>query len=135
VDIVLFDMGRLRYRRNGDRLEVHARHLGLLAETGFGDGVSSREAVFAALDEVLRSFTLPVDGSWCRAGLYNPISRQVAIGEVPVTQVFQSAHPLGIEEFGTIATLEDSGSLFVGDEELLAYVASSASAHQVLAAH
>ncbi len=128
-------MSKLRYRRNGDRLEAHARHLGVLAETGLGDGVSSREAVFAVLDEVLRSFTLPVDGRWCRAGLYNPISRQVAIGEVPVTRVFQSSCPLGIEEFGTIATLEDSGSLFVGDEELLTYVASSASAHKVLAAH
>ena len=128
-------MGRLRYRRSGDQLEVHARHLGVLARTDLGEGISSREAVFVVLDEVLRSFTLPVDGRWCRAGLYNPISRQVAIGEVPVTRVFQSPCPLSIEEFGTIATMEDSGSLFVGDEELLAYVASSASAHKVLAAH
>ena len=134
VNIVLFDMGRLRYRRNGDRLEVHARHLGLLADTDAGDEVSSREAVFAALDELLRSFRLPVGSEWCRAGLYNPITRQVAIGEVPNTRIYQAPHPVGLEEFGTVASFEGE-SLFVGESELLPYVATSASAHAVLAAH
>lgn len=134
MNIILFDMGRLQYRRHHDRLEVHARHIGLLAESDVGDGVSSREAVFAALDELLRSFKLPVGSDWCRAGLYNPITRQVAIGEVPNTLVYQAPHQVGLEEFGTIASLED-GLLLVGETELAPYVATSATAHAVLSAH
>jgi hypothetical protein len=134
VEIVIFDMSLLRFRRRDGLLCVLAPTLGELLSLPVAEDTSSREAVFAALDELLRSFEMPTVDGWSRAGLYNPISRQVAVGPVPHTRVFSTPTPLTIDPFGSLAVLEED-ALLVGLRRLEIHVPSVLTTRNVLAAH
>jgi len=134
VNIVIFDMSLLEFRRVGGRLAVHAPAVGELLSVPAPADLPSREAVFDALDELLRSFELPLADGWCRAGLYNPISRQVAVGPVPDTLVFDAVSALRLDAFGTLAEIEGD-TLVVGARRIERLVPSMRSTQAVLAAH
>lgn len=134
MNIVIFDMSLLEFRRTGDRLGVHAPATGELVSVAAPANLSAREAVFVALDELLRSFELPLAEGWCRAGLYNPISRQIAIGPVPDTTVFDAGTQLRLDAFGTLADL-DGDVLVIGARRIERHVPSMRSTQAVLSSH
>lgn len=127
-------MGQLRFRRAAGKLSVIAPSVGELVSVDVAANISSREAVFDALDEMLRSFEMPMVNGWCSAALYNPISRQLAVGPVPDTKVFDAGSSLNIEPFGTIATLEHD-EVVVGLRRLALHAPSTFSTRTALAAH
>ena len=141
MDVIVFDLAQLQFRRApapsgaGSVLSVRAPHVGVLYEYAVDDGVSDREAVFRALDEMLARLELPAsDGSWHPVALANPFSHQVAFGAVPHTEVFTDGAPLELRAFGSLARLED-GVLVIGDRALPLSRLDARTTQASLAAH
>jgi len=141
MDIVLFDMAQLVLSRRRapevgtDVVCVDLPNVGTLIEVPVPSDVSRREGVFVALDTALAGLELPAaGGNWCRVALYNPLTRQVAVGPVPVTEVYTDGADLDVPVYGLQAALAD-GSLVVESRRLGRLSASVRSTRSALAAH
>jgi hypothetical protein len=137
MKIIVFDMADLAFCHDlaADTLSVSAPQTGVLATLPFDKIKSTREMIFAALDVVLKSGSVPAgNGQWLSIALYNPISFQVAVGSVPDTKIYSCAKSLSLEPFGTISTLTKS-KLTINDIDLVPVKATAFSTHMTLAAH
>lgn len=135
--IVVFDMAHLMFCRANGLLTVSAPHVGVLAQFRCDDSCSDREAVFRVLDVVLCDVELPsADDSWCKVGLYNPLTFQIAFGAIPATVVFGDGFPIVVNSCGTVASISASGSsLLVAGRNVPVSHVSMREAQHALAAH
>lgn len=139
MNIVVFDMSQLLISRRpvseGDLLRVDLPNVGTLSETKISESVSRREGLFLAMDDMLANLEMPsVEGSWCRIGLYNPSTHQIAFRPVPHTEVYTDGRVLEVPIYGLPARLEE-GTLLVGGRSLAHLVANVLSTRTALASH
>lgn len=139
TEIIVFDMAQLAISRrvtsDGPLLRVDLPNVGLLAEVPLDDETSHREGIFRALDSMLATLEIPSSkGRWCRVGLYNPITAQVALHPVPRTEVYTDGLELTIPAYGLPAEVVDQG-LLLAARRLPLLVADTRSTRAALAAH
>lgn len=119
----------------GDLLRVDLPNVGTLSEVLVEEGVSHREGLFLAMDDMLTNLEMPsADGSWCRIALYNPLTHQIAFRPVPDTEVYTDGASLEIPLYGLPARI-DSDALLVGSRNLPRLVANVLSTRTALASH
>lgn len=136
---MVFDMAQLAISRHpapaGELLRVDLPHAGTLTEVRIEEGVSRREGLFRAMDDMLANLEMPsADGSWCSVGLYNPLTHQIAFRAVPETEVYTDGSLLEIPLYGMPARLGDD-VLHVGARALPRLVANVLSTRTALASH
>lgn len=139
MNIVVFDMAQLAVSRRsstgGDLLRVDLPNVGTLVEVRVEEGVSRREGLFLAMDDMLANLEMPsADGSWCRVGLYNPLTHQIAFRPVPDTEVYTDGSSLEVPLYGLPACIEEE-ALLVGLRTLPRLVANVLSTRAALASH
>lgn len=104
----VFDLTSLTLRFSKDKrsLAVLSRSGELLALRDVHQLWSQEECALRAFDEVLSSGRVLrfVDGELtpCPVGLYNPLTREVAIGSLPATTAFSDGHPLECQAAGLV---------------------------------
>jgi hypothetical protein len=137
MELLIVDMANLAFRREGDgtHLVVAAPGLPELARVVLPEGMSDREAVFRGMDAVLGSARAATASGWCRIGLYNPLSEQVAVDAVPSTVCFTDHRPVDIPAGGLLAVADSDGVRLPDGRELPAAEESLAEVQRALAAH
>ena len=141
MDVIVFDMSQFRFVRQtpvsdaGSVLRVEAPHAGTLGVYPLVEGVSDREAVFEALDDLLAHLEMPGrSGQWFKVALYNPLSCQIAFAPVPDTMVFTDQLPLDIPACGVTAVIEGD-RMDVQGRLLSQLIPGMQSTQRALAAH
>lgn len=130
-------MAQLEFCRTDGLLSVSAPHVGVLVEYPCTDSCSHREAVFRALDVILCDVEMPAaDDSWCKVGLYNPLTSQIAISAVPDTVVYGDGFPIAVNSCGSVASLSgDGSSLLVAGRTMGTLHGTMRETQHALAAH
>lgn len=112
-----FDLSSLTIRRSpdGKSVSVFSRSDELLALLDLHPAWSVRESALRAFDATLKTGCVLrfVDGEVqpCRVALYNPETKEVAVGALPDTVSYTDGEPLDCQSSGILLALSENDAL------------------------